>query len=194
MNVWNSVKRRMQSKRAKAVKKKAVAAGKLVAAGAVLTGGSMLLEEMVKPSEPQIAGHDNVYATYNGATLFEYKTLAKQDNDGVTTAEIIGYIIFILLAILLIVPCIRAIIKIKKMCGQDVSAFNWICPNKDNNNTHKASYKVGPPEKTFDDLNNNSILNPQPSEHNLEEAIKKAHENFAALTSIKDSRTVKPLT
>ena len=75
MNVWNSVKRRMQSKRAKAVKKKAVAAGELVAASAVLTGGSMLLEEMVKPSEPQLASHNNVYVTENGATLFKYKHL-----------------------------------------------------------------------------------------------------------------------
>ena len=41
----------MQSKRAKAVKKKAIAAGELLAAGVALTGGSMLLEESVKPSE-----------------------------------------------------------------------------------------------------------------------------------------------
>ena len=80
MNVWSSVKRRMQSKRAKAVKKKAVAAGELVAAGAALTGGSMLLKEMVKPSEPQLAAHDNVYTTDNGATLFKYKTLAHAPN------------------------------------------------------------------------------------------------------------------
>ena len=48
-------------------------------------------------------------------------------------------------------------------------------------------------DKTFEDLNNNSVLNPttQPNDHSLEEAIKKAHENFAALTSIKDSRTIK---
>ena len=48
-------------------------------------------------------------------------------------------------------------------------------------------------EKPFEDLNNNSILNPttQPNDHSLEEAIKKAHENFAALTSIKDSYTIK---
>ena len=90
MNMWNSVKRRMQSKRAKAVKKKAVAAGELVAAGAALTGGSMLLKEMVKPGEPQLASHDNVYATDNGATLFKYETLAKQDDDEITTAQIIG--------------------------------------------------------------------------------------------------------
>ena len=76
MNVWSSVKRRMQSKRAKAVKKKAVAASELIVAGAALTSRSLLLEEMVKPGEPKLAGHDNVYATDNGATLFKYETLA----------------------------------------------------------------------------------------------------------------------
>ena len=76
MNIWSSVKRRMQTKRAKAVKKKAVAAGELVTAGVALTGGSLLLEEMVKPGEPKLAGHDNVYATDNDATLFKYETLA----------------------------------------------------------------------------------------------------------------------
>ena len=76
MNIWSSVKRRMQTKRAKAIKKKAVAAGELVAAGVALTGGSLLLEEMVKPGEPKLASHDNVYATDNDATLFKYETLA----------------------------------------------------------------------------------------------------------------------
>ena len=66
----------MQTKQAKAVKKKAVAAGELVAPGVALTGGSLLLEEMVKPGEPKLAGHDNVYATDNDATLFKYETLA----------------------------------------------------------------------------------------------------------------------
>ena len=79
----------MQTKRAKAIKKKAVAAGELVAAGAALTGGSLLLEEVVKPGEPTLAGHDNVYATDNGATLFKYETLAEQDDDRITTAQII---------------------------------------------------------------------------------------------------------
>ena len=49
-------------------------------------------------------------------------------------------------------------------------------------------------EKAFEDLNNNSILNQQNAEHNPEEGIKKAHENFAALTSIKDTHTFTPLT
>ena len=117
MNPWTSIKRRLTTKNAKAIKKKAVAGAELLATGAALTGGSMLLKEMVKPKEPQLAGHNNVFVMDNGATLFKYETLAKQDDDRVTTTEIIGYIIFILLALLLIFPSICTIIKIKKMCG-----------------------------------------------------------------------------
>ena len=43
-------------------------------------------------------------------------------------------------------------------------------------------------EKAYEDLNNNSILNSQNQEHSLDDAIKKARENFAALTSMKDAR------
>ena len=144
MNPWTSIKRRLTTKNAKAIKKKAVAGAELLATGAALTGGSMLLEEMVKPKEPQLAGCNNVYVTDNRAILFKYKTLAEQDNDGVTTAEIIGCIIFILMALLLIFPCVRAIIKIKRMCGQDVSAFSWICSSKDSDNGHRVHTRLDP--------------------------------------------------
>ena len=86
----------MQTKRAKAV-----AAGELVAAGVALTGGSLLLED-----------DDNAYATDNGATLFKYETLAEQDDDGITTAQIIGYILLVLIAIMLLFPIARATVKL----------------------------------------------------------------------------------
>ena len=103
----------MKTKRAEAIKKKAAVAGELVVAGAALTGGALLLEEAVKPGEPQLAGHDNVYATNNGATLFKYETLAEEE-DGITTAQIIGYVLLVLIAIMLLFPIVRAIIKIKR--------------------------------------------------------------------------------
>ena len=203
MNIWSSVKRRMKTKRGKAIKKKAATAGELVVAGAALTGGALLLEEAVKLGEPQLAGHNNIYATDNGATLLKYETLAEQDDDGITTAQIIGYILLVLIAIMLLFPIARAIVKIKRICGHDVSAFEWIGSKKvkDNGpkNSNKDEYSETPTaspsmEKTLEDLNNNSILNHQHAEHNLEEAIKKACKNFAALTSIKDARTFTPLT
>ena len=203
MNIWSSVKRRMQTKRAKAVKKKAVAAGELVTAGVALTGGSLLLEEMVKPGEPKLAGHDNVYATGNDATLFKYETLAEQDDDGIATAQIIGYNLLVLIAIMLLFPIARAIVKIKRMCGHDVSAFEWIGSKKVKDNNPKVSNEdehsdtpTASPlmEKALDYLNDNNILNHQHAEHNLKEAIKKARKNFVALTSIKDARTLTSLT
>ena len=48
-------------------------------------------------------------------------------------------------------------------------------------------------EKAFEDLNNSSILNHQNAEHNFEDAIKKARENFAALAFIKVARTFTPI-
>ena len=158
---------------------------------------------MVKPGEPKLAGHNNVYATDNGATLFKYETLAEQDDDRITTSQIIGYILLVLVAIMLLFPIVRAIIKGKRMCGHDMSDFEWIGSKKVKDNRPGSSNKDEHPgnptatrsmEKAFEDLNNNSILNHQHAEHNLEEAIKKARENFAALTSIKDTRTFTPLT
>ena len=191
MNIWSSVKRRLKTKRAKAIKKKATAAGELVVAGAALTGGAMLLEEVAKPGEPQLAGHDNVYATDNGATLFKYETLAEEE-DGITTAQILGYVLLVLIAVLLLFPLARAIIKIKRMCGHDMSSFSDESKDEDSDNPkdnkHEGPTATPSMEKAYEDLNNKSILNSQNTEHSLDDAIKKARENFAALTSMKDAR------
>ena len=90
------------------------------------------------------------------------------------------------------------------MCGQDMSAYNLDrLQKKSDSGQERASYQSGPlesarisspsMEKTFEDLNNTSILNPttNPGDQTLEDAFKKARENFAALTSIKDSCTTK---
>ena len=142
MNIWSSVKRRLKTKQAKAIKKKATAAGELVVAGAALTRGAMLLEEVAKPSEPQLAGHDNVYATDNGATLFKYETLAEEE-DGITTAQILGYVLLVLIVVLLLFPLARAIIKIKRMCGHDMSNFSKESKDNDSSDS-KDNIHVGP--------------------------------------------------
>ena len=180
-------------KRAKAVRQKATAAGKLIVAGTALTGGVMLLEEVAKPSEPQLAGHDNVYATDNGATLFKYETLADEE-DGITTAQILGYVLLVFIAILLIFPLAKAIMKIKRMCGHDTKNFAGE-PKDEGRGNSKDDDNDGPTatpsmEKAYEDLNNNSILNTQGQQHNLDDAIKKARENFAALKSLKDARVL----
>ena len=83
----------------------------------------MLLEEMVSTKNPQVEGHNNIYATNNGETLFEMESLAGQE-DKVTTMEIIGYIVFVLIVLLLFILCVCAILRIKRTCGQDTSLFN----------------------------------------------------------------------
>ena len=82
MNLWSGIRKRFQTKTAKRVKGKVLAGVELVGAGAALTVGAMLLEEATKPKVAQ--GHDNVYATDNGATLFKYETLASED-EGIST-------------------------------------------------------------------------------------------------------------
>ena len=151
----------------------------------------MLLEEVAKPNEPQLAGHDNVYATDNGATLFKYETLAEEE-DGITTAQILGYVLLVLIVVLLLFPLARAIIKIKRMCGHDMTNFADESKDKDSEDSkdveHDRPTATPSMEKAYEDLNNNSILNSQNQQHNLDDAIKKARENFAALTSLKDAR------
>ena len=71
VNPGTTVKRRFTAKNAQVIRKKAFAGAELVTAGAALIGGVMLLEEATKPKDPPVVGHDNVYATDNGATLFE---------------------------------------------------------------------------------------------------------------------------
>ena len=90
------------------------------------------------------------------------------------------------------------------MCSQGTSAFSWDrSPKKNDRGQQQALYQIGLPEivlatspsleKTFKELNSNSVLNPTKPfvDHTLEDAIKKARENFAALISIKDSCTLK---
>ena len=86
VNPWTAIKKRFTAKNAKVIRKKAFAGAELVAAGAALTGRAMLLKEATKPNEIPVVGHDNVFATDNGATLFKVETLAGQEDDEITTS------------------------------------------------------------------------------------------------------------
>ena len=166
------------------IRNKAFAGVELVAAGAALTGGAMLLEEAATPKKPPVPGHDNVYATDNGASLFKVETLGGQE-DEITTSEIIGWVILICLFILLFIIFARAIIKIKKTCGQDTSMFNLgNLGKKKEDRQENTTSKLDPQVLA-------SCQSIEMSDQSLEEAIKKARENFAALSSIKDSCKIK---
>ena len=78
------------------------------------------------------------------------------------------------------------------MCGHDMKNFADESKDKDSDDSkdveHDGPTATPSMEKAYKDLNNNSILNSQNQEHSLDDAIMKARENFAALTSMKDAR------
>ena len=161
-------------KNAAKIKNKAFAGAELVTAGTALTGGVMLLEEAAKPRQTEAPGHDNVFATDNGASLFKVETLGGQE-DEITTSEIIGWVIITCLFILLAIIFSRAIIKVKKTCGHRTSGF-------------KMGKLVDEKEAIVETTSaeHNPEVKAQLDNKSLEEAIKKARENFAALEAIKD--------
>lgn len=185
LNPWSTIKKRFTVKNAKVIRNKALAGAELVAAGTALTGRAMLLEEAVTPKRTPIPGHNNMYATDNGASLFKVETLSGQE-DEITISEIIGYVILICLMILLFVMFARAIIKIKQTCSQDTSIFNLsILGKKYENGQERTTPKPDPLEHATPSQSTET------SDQALEEAMKKAQENFAALSSIKDSCKIK---
>ena len=80
-----------------------------------------------------------MYATDNGVTLFKYETLAEEE-DGITTAQIIGYVILVLITLTLIFSLARAIIKIKRMCGHDMSNFSEKSKDKDSDSSNEGQH------------------------------------------------------
>ena len=133
-----------------------------------------MLEEAAKPGQTQAPGHDNVIATDNGASIFKVETLGGQE-DETATSEIIGWVIFTCLFIILAIILSRAIIKVKKTCGHRTSGFK-MGKLVDDKEAIIETTSAGPNPEIKAQLDNKS----------LEEAIKKARENFAALEAIKD--------
>ena len=109
MQMWTKIKRRMNKDRRMMIRQKAVAGMELVGAGAALTGGSILMEKIVD-SEPsrQLSGHDNVYAVDSSPSFIKLELLAGKED--ISTLEIVGWVIFGLILILLSIPVILAII------------------------------------------------------------------------------------
>ena len=104
------------------MRQKAMAGAELVAAGAALTGGSILMEKMVDSDpSPQLSGHDNVYAVDSLPSFFKVESLAGKED--ISTIEIVGWVIFGLILLLLSVPVICAIIQIMKTCRQRTSSY-----------------------------------------------------------------------
>ena len=85
------------------------------------------MEKMVDSDpKPQLSGHNNVYAVDSSPSFFKVESLAGKDE--LSTIEIIGWVVFGLILLLLTVPLIRAIIKIMKICKQRTSSYNLESP------------------------------------------------------------------
>ena len=109
VKMWTKIKRRLNKDRRKLVRQKAVAGAELVAAGTALTGGSILMEKMVESDpSPQLSGHDNFYAVDSSPSFFKVELLAGKED--ISTIEIVGWVIFGLILVLLSIPVIHAII------------------------------------------------------------------------------------
>ena len=132
------------------------------------------------------------------------ESLAGQE-DKVTTMEIIGYIVFVLIVLLLFIPCVHAILRIKRTSGQDTGSFNLDhSPKKVDGGHGRVTYNTGLPEvmqstspsmeRTFEELNSDNNLNlVRPTvDLTVKEAVKKFCENFSAIDSIKKSSMFKP--
>ena len=166
--MWSGIRRRFQTKAMKRVKGKVMTGVELVGAGAALTGGAMLLEEATKPKLPQ--GHDNVYATDSGPSLFKYETLASED-DGISESEIIGYAIITISLIIFSIIFAKIIIRIKRACGRNADIYD---PEDNKETIHDT------PDKIHDDTGNHN-------DFSIENAMKQAKENYDNLSAIRQS-------
>lgn len=70
---------------------------------------------------PQLSGHVNVYAVDYLPSFFKVESLAGKDD--ISSKEIVGWVIFGLILLLLSVPLIHAIIRIMKTCRQRTLSY-----------------------------------------------------------------------
>ena len=107
----------------KEVKKKAVAGLELVGAGALLTGGSVLMERFTEDNSLSISSQDIVYNLDISLAKFKFKSLSKGKNK-MCTWETLGWVIFGFFIILFIIPVIKVIKKILKICHRSTDKYN----------------------------------------------------------------------
>ena len=159
----------------KKVRGKVLTGVELMGAGATLTVGAMLLKEAAKPKLPQ--GHDNVYMTDSGPSLFKYETLASED-DGISASEIIGYSIIAISLMIFSIVFAKIILRIKRACGHNIDSKELSDIEdtnlKGNHDSHQTS------DKTPEDTN-------QHHDFSLDEAMKKAKENYENLSAIRQN-------
>ena len=101
---------------------------------------------------PQLRGHNNVYAVDSSTSFFKVESLAGKED--ISTIEIVGWVIFGLILLLLSVPIIRAIIQIMKTCRQSTSSYTLdSSPEKEPEENYSIKYTPKLPEIVKDSSN-----------------------------------------
>ena len=104
------------------MKKKAVAGLELVGAGALLMGGLVLMEYLTEDYSPSISGQDIVYNSDTSPAIFKFESLSKGSK--MSILETLGWVLFRFFVLLIIIPVIRVIKKIMKICHRNRDAYN----------------------------------------------------------------------
>ena len=74
MRIWENIKKRLNKKNRKTLKKKAITGLELLAAGGLLTGGSRIVEKLTEDSSLQISAQEVKYNVDSGTELIKFET------------------------------------------------------------------------------------------------------------------------
>ena len=123
MRIWKNIKKRIgKAGQAKEMKKKAVARLELVGAGALLTGGLVLMARLTEDDSPSLSGQDIVHNSDTFPVIFKFESLSKGSK--MSILEMLGWVLFGFFILLFIIPVLRAIKKIMKICNKNTDAYN----------------------------------------------------------------------
>ena len=114
MRFWEPIKKRLNNAgHMTAIRKKAVTGMELVVAGGLLTGHSVLMERLTSPASPQISGHDITYNSDTSPAIIKFELLqsGSKGPTKMSTPEIVGWILFGTILIILAIPIVKAMTK-----------------------------------------------------------------------------------
>ena len=105
-----------------------------------------MIEKMVEtPSNPQVTGHDNMYAADSIPSIIKFELLAN-GQDNISTIEVVGWIILALILVMLTVLVVRAILNIMRTCQHKTESYNLDHTHKDSDEKYKVTFCPSLPE------------------------------------------------
>ena len=127
--------------------------------------------------EPHSQGEQCYLRKQPNRNFHKDETLASEE-EGISTSEIIGYAIVTISLVIFSIVFAKVILKIRRTCGHKIS-------NKEYNDTEDTAFKGNqepslPSNRAFKDIS-------QHSDCTLDEAMKKAKENYETLSAIRQN-------